>query len=71
MKDRLSAPSTAEFPWDYDQYLESHAGQEYTFDAYVDAENKLGGTVRTEYTCTVRDVGGGEWRLVNLDMTSR
>lgn len=72
VEERLSAPSTADFPsWDPDQYLKSRSGQEYTLAAYVDAENKLGGTVRTDFTCTVRHLVGGEWRLMGLDLGSR
>lgn len=72
VEQRLSAPSTANFPdWDPDQHVESRSDQKYSLKAYVDAENKLGGTVRTDFICTVRWLAGGEWRLLGLDMRSR
>jgi hypothetical protein len=61
VKDRLKAPSTAEFETSVTGF-----GPEYTVTGTVDAENSFGARLRNQFTCTVR--GDGEtWKLVSLE----
>lgn len=69
VEDRLVAPKTAEFGsyWNVTvQRLNNRDGEVYKVIGYVDAENRLGVPIRTEYVCEVAYVGDGQWRLVEL-----
>ncbi len=68
VEQRLRAPSTAKFPWGYRDYVSKIGAQKYKVDAYVDAENAFGGTIRTEFQCTVSYIGNEKWRLDDLKM---
>ncbi len=71
VKDRLKAESTAEFPDQFEDDEEvtiTQDGEEWTVDSQVDAENSFGGTVTTPFSCTVRSMGEGNWRLVDLTL---
>jgi hypothetical protein len=67
VEDRLTAPSTAEYPAGYSQYTTSLGDRTFRVDAYVDAENSFGAMIRTDFTCTVRYQGSETWRLVSLE----
>ncbi|MEX0884998.1 MAG: hypothetical protein WD009_01040 [Phycisphaeraceae bacterium] len=45
--------------------------QVYRIQAYVDAQNALGGTVRTRYVGEMEQVGDNEWRLRELELYER
>ena len=49
VKGRLKSPSTAEFPWDPDNYIIKQNGNEYTVYSYVDAQNSFGAKIRNKY----------------------
>jgi len=61
VRDRLKAPSTADFS-DVD-----HTGSAPTFTVTgnVDAENSFGAMLRMRFTCVVEDAGD-QWRLKSL-----
>lgn len=62
-RDRLKAPSTADFPEYNDRgVIIRHSGNAWTVTSYVDAENSFGGNIRTHFTCVVQDQGD-KWRL--------
>ena len=66
VKDRLKAPSTADFP-SYSDYTITGSGDDYTVEGYVDAENGFGAMIRTDWTCTVRAVDeDGRFQLQSL-----
>ena len=68
VESRLKSPSTADFPSDYRNAV-SRDGNRFVVTSYVDAQNAFGGTVRTDYTCTVTyDPSDESWNLENLDM---
>jgi len=68
VEKRLRAPSTADFPWGYSDYVTDLGGGKYRVRAYVDAENAFGGTVRNSFDCTVKYIGNDKWRLETLDL---
>ncbi|MFQ1002627.1 hypothetical protein [Modestobacter sp. SSW1-42] len=65
VKDRLKSPSSADFP-SSSSYVVTGAGNQYTVQGYVDAENSFGASLRTDWTCSVRDNGDESWNLVTL-----
>lgn len=52
VKDELKSPSTAKFPR-YDKSFFTTDSKTVTVSAYVDAQNSLGATVRTNYIATI------------------
>ena len=67
VRDRLRAPSTADFP--LSGFSAIHvSGCRHKIRAYVDAQNVFGGTIRTPYTAVVRYDGDGTWVLESLDL---
>ncbi|QDY06166.1 hypothetical protein FJK98_02470 [Micromonospora sp. HM134] len=61
VKKRLKAPASAEFTG----ITHTGYGSDYTVTGSVDAQNTFGATIRSTFTCQVRDAGD-EWRLLSL-----
>lgn len=68
IKDRLKAPSTADFP--AATYADiTQSGNLWTVDAWVDAENAFGARIRADFHCQVSYSNvKEEWTLVELDL---
>lgn len=72
VRDRLRSPTSAEFR----NYFEDDGEVSvigtgegpYVVRSSVDSQNAFGASLRSEFTCTVRHVGDGNWRLVNLSL---
>lgn len=61
VRDRLKAPSTADFPWvKSSDVTESLGDGRYRVRSYVDAQNSFGAMIRNSYDCTVR-YRSGAW----------
>ncbi|WP_204702944.1 peptidoglycan-binding domain-containing protein [Halanaerobacter jeridensis] len=67
MKRRLKAPSTAEFPWDYDRYVTYLGSNKFSINSYVDAENSFGAKIRTHFTMELKYLGNGKWSIISLE----
>jgi predicted RNA-binding Zn-ribbon protein involved in translation (DUF1610 family) len=68
VKDRLIAPSTAEFP--LRQEVIRKSASIYRVSSYVDAQNSFGAKLRQNYICEVqRD--GENWKLIEFEMAGR
>ena len=65
IEDRLLSPSSADFQ-NSAEYRITGTGDQYTVSGFVDAENAFGASLRSEWTCTVRDNGDETWNLVSL-----
>jgi hypothetical protein len=65
IEDRLKSPSSADFQ-NSTQYVTTGIGDEYTVRGYVDAENSFGASLRSDWTCALRDNGDETWNLVSL-----
>lgn len=65
VKERLSAPSTAKFPFGGFRDVEPLGNGRYRVRSYVDSQNAFGGIVRTKFTAVINRIDGG-WRLENL-----
>jgi uncharacterized protein involved in type VI secretion and phage assembly len=62
VRDRLKSPSTADFPW-YDKSFVTHRGKGlFEVNAYVDAQNSFGATLRNRYTCILTTKAKDDWR---------
>jgi hypothetical protein len=69
VRQRLRAPSTAEFPsaWsDNSRFVTDLGGGKFRVSAYVDAQNGFGAQIRNNFVCTVQWTGGSNYRLENL-----
>jgi len=52
VKDKLKSPSTAKFPWGFDEYTVKRSGNDFIVGGYVDAENSFGARLRQEFVAT-------------------
>jgi hypothetical protein len=72
VKASLKSPATADFPWT--DYTATPLGDgTYSVRSYVDAQNSFGATIRSDYTCVVKYLGGddayiGNWQLINMQI---
>jgi hypothetical protein len=64
-RDRLQAPSTADFP-EYDDagVTVTGSGDRWVVRSFVDSRNRLGVEARTRFRCDVQDIGS-RWQLVD------
>lgn len=70
VKDRLKAPSTAEFPFLADRITKVSDGH-YLVESHVDAQNSFGAKLRRDYYCDIELVGEysgskDSWKLKTL-----
>jgi hypothetical protein len=73
VKDRLKAPSTADFPGAFEGYevesFVSYSGNQiYSIRAWVDSENSFGAKLRINFQAEIQQTGKDEWRLKNLNL---
>jgi hypothetical protein len=68
VKERLVAPSTAEFgKYSEDNVLVMENNQ-YGVLGYVDAQNSFGAMLRKEYACIMQDKGNDRWSLIEIEV---
>jgi hypothetical protein len=70
VKDRLIAPRDAKWPGLFDEgpTVTQIGPATWRVESWVDASNRLGVHIRTQYVCDVRYLGGDKWRLEALDL---
>ena len=70
VKQKLKAPSSADFPYINDrQVVVVHkGGGRFIVQSYVDAQNAFGAKLRTRYQCELKQLEGQNWQLITLDM---
>lgn len=56
---KLKNPAGAKFPSYKSSYVTSLGSNDYKIEAYVDATNGFGATIRTYFTCTLTLTGSG------------
>jgi hypothetical protein len=74
VKERLTSPSTARFPsvWESSEHAQRIKGSnKYIVTSWVDSQNRLGGTIRMNFTAEVEQIGENNWRLISLDIKER
>ncbi len=76
VKDRLKAPSSADFPFAHSTQVVSAGANTFRLASYVDAQNSFGATLRTGFVCEARWKGGDQddpqtWEVVRLDLQPR
>jgi hypothetical protein len=66
--DRLKSPTTAVFPtYSLDgTRVDQLSAKQFRAVAFVDSQNGFGATIRTQYSCTVTNTGGNNWKLDDL-----
>ena len=68
VKERLKSPSSASFPWSYDEYRATKGiGGEWSVSGYVDAVNGFNANLRTHWSVQMSDEGAN-WRLLSIDI---
>ncbi|MGX4657116.1 hypothetical protein ACWCHM_26205 [Micromonospora sp. SCSIO 07396] len=68
IRDKLYAPSTAAFADEVERDIEVGI---YRLNGELDAQNKLGGTIRGEYFCVLRHEEDGSWVTMEARVISR
>ena len=75
VRDRLQAPSTADFPSMLSTATVAYVGDnEYSVSHYVDAQNNYGAMIRQRFTCVLSYNGEGNdgsqsnWTLTDLSL---
>jgi len=63
----LKSPSTADYPWSYDEYVDKIDDNTFIVRAYVDSENSFGAKVRTNFSCTVKFTGEDTYIVKDLE----
>lgn len=66
VKDRLKAPSTADFQNIYDAQSSEISTDVFVVVSHVDAENSFGAMIRTIFQCKVKYIGNDRWELLEL-----
>lgn len=64
IESELVSPASAEYTHTSTEFNDPV----YTVVGYVDSDNALGATLRSDYTCEVRRSGEDEWTLLSLDL---
>lgn len=69
VRDRLKAPSSADFPRINEAVVELQANCQFSIISYVEALNSFGAKLRTPYMLTLRYLPvEDKWQLINLEM---
>jgi hypothetical protein len=70
VRKKLKVPGSAEFPLCSEVQTWRVPKQEgvYRSQGYVDSKNTFGVMVRTQYVCTVKDIGNEKWALVGIEV---
>jgi hypothetical protein len=68
VSSKLKAPATAKFPTFSNDFVTFLGDNRYRISAYVDAQNSYGATIRTHFSCVVKDVGNNKWVLESMEM---
>lgn len=71
VKDKLKAPSTAEFESADLKMLKYLGDGRYQLTSYVDAENSFGAKLRYDFVCVVRHAGGDKYVCEKCDISGR
>jgi len=68
VKRLLKAPSTASFPWSFNEYdVSDLGGGRWRVSGYVDAQNGFGAMLRSRWTVEMQ-VEGSTWKLVDASI---
>lgn len=65
IKDRLKAPSSADFPYSGTATINDLGNQKFEVFSYVDAENSFGAKIRANWTCTVQFTDADHYTILN------
>ena len=69
--DELKSPGSAKFPTPDNYDVSGPLDNRFVVRSYVDAQNVFGGSVRTNYICTVKWIGEDRWQLQDLEFRGR
>lgn len=67
VKNILKSPSSAKFPWSFDEYTFSKNGDTVTIKGYVDAENSFGAMLRQNFTVVI-NVNSDKYTLESISI---
>lgn len=69
VKQRLKAPSTAEFPGIFDgkaDHIQRLDDKKYRIRSWVDSQDAFGAQIRTHWEAVVQQTGEYDWKLLSL-----
>lgn len=66
LEARLTAPSTAKYPWSYRERVQYLGDSRYRVRSHFDAQNGFGAMVRGNFDCKIRQTSRTEWTLEDL-----
>lgn len=66
VKDRLKAPSVAQFASYTQSSVSEYPTGNFTVKSYVDSQNSFGAMLRSDYTCKLRYEGNDQWLLLSI-----
>jgi hypothetical protein len=74
--EKLAVPSTARFeaPGDRqgpERCVERTGEGSYTVSGWVESQNRIGATLRSDFVCKLRRGGDGKWQLEGLTLDER
>ena len=69
VREHLTAPSTARFPWNADSVTKERDG--WRVRSHVDSQNGFGAIIRSEYVCVVRHEGNRSWECLFLEIDGK
>lgn len=68
VKDGLKSPSSASFPWSFNEYSVSQgANGRWSVSGYVDAANSFNAKIRTRWSVEMRRIGT-DWELLSINI---
>jgi len=68
VEDRLKSPSTAKFASHWDMKYEKVDARTWKLWFYVDSQNTLGATVRTQCYAKMMYLGPDSWKLLDIKL---
>lgn len=66
IKSRLKSPSSAKFPWSFDEYTITKSGDIFTVNSYVEAKNSYGTLLKIKYIVQFTVTGKNKYIVNNV-----
>lgn len=66
VKSRLKSPSSAKFPWSFDEYTITKSGDIFTVNSYVEAKNSYGTLLKIKYIVQFTVTGKDKYIVNNV-----
>ena len=68
VENMLRSPGSAKFAGHLKTTVTKKTEDTFRVKSFVDSQNSFGAMLRTNYTCTVKELGKDRWVVVDLDL---